>query len=425
MPTAYQVVIILPNESPVPTPTPSVTPTPSATATPSHTPTATATATYTPSQTLTPSITPTPSQTLTPSITPTPSLTNTPAPIDSGVCPTCRVRLRTLPGTAGKILGWLEDTVLFTAYGRTADSTWLEVSLINDPKARRGWVFRDLTALREADVSQLPVTGEVKDAPTPPAYAVAASNSVSGITSTARTIFVAGQGMGNRANVFSRVGDSITASPYFLSPFGQANGIGFDLASYESDLLDVVNAFKGSFERASVAAGNGWGADRILQPGYSNPGTCGSDSPLVCEYKLNKPALALIMIGTNDSGGVDAATYEANLRQIVQISIDMGVIPVLSTLPPKRNDSYNAARADEFNGIIRLVAQQYDIPLMDYWAALQTVPEFGLSPDGIHPSIPPSGGPGNFSGDNLQYGYTVRNLLALQTLRALWRNVLY
>jgi len=292
----------------------------------------------------------------------------------------------------------------------------------NHPKFKQGWVYRDLTALRETDVTMLPVKGETKDAPTPPPALQVAAASISGVTAHSHQIFQRGQALGNRPFIVSRVGDSISASPYFLTTLGSAN---VDLGMYQNELTDVWNFFKGSFTRPFFAAGNGWGADRLLQPGYSNPGTCGSDSPIVCEYKQAKPAIALIMIGTNDSGGVDPAVYEANLRQIVQISIDMGVIPVLSTIPPKQNTAWNAARANEWNGIIRLVAQQYDVPLMDYWAALQGLPGQGISEDGIHPSFPPGGNTARFTLDGLNYGYTMRNLIALQALNALWRNVMY
>ena len=55
---------------------------------------------------------------------------------------------------------------------------------------------------------------------------------------------------------------------------------------------------------------------------------------------------------------------------------------------------------------------------------METIPNQGLSSDGLHPSLPPDGAPGRFSTDNLQYGYTVRNLTALQTLDVIWRLVL-
>jgi hypothetical protein len=340
------------------------------------------------------------------------------------------VRLRESAGTAGRIMGWLEDTTTFTAYGRTEDGAWLQVQLTNDPRNRNGWVFRDLTALRETDVSTLPVTGIAVEASPTPELAASAPRVVSSVTSRAREVFLRGQELGNRANVFSRVGDSITASPYFLTPIGLGQ---YDLGGYHNELIDVVgfflsgNAYNGAnpFLHASLAAGNGWGADRILQPGYSHPDVCGADPPLVCEYRLVRPAVALIMIGTNDSGGVAPAEYEANLRRIVDISIEMGVVPILSTIPPKRNDAWNAARADEFNAIIRMVARQYDVPLWDYWLALQSIPNQGISEDGIHPSVPPDSATCRLTPQNLNYGYTVRNLTALQALDSVWRQVMY
>ncbi|PJF35419.1 MAG: hypothetical protein CUN49_10645 [Candidatus Thermofonsia Clade 1 bacterium] len=341
--------------------------------------------------------------------------------IESRICDTCQPYLRESPGTAGRILGRLDQTVTFQAVGRSADSTWLQVNLTNDPRRRSGWVFRDLTALRDADVSMLPVTGEVVDATPAPLSIASNSGLISGVSATARQIFLRGQALGNRAHVFTRVGDSITASPYFLTPLSSGN---YDLGAYQNELWDTLRFFS-SFGDASLAAGNGWGADRILQNGFNAPEVCGDEPPLVCEYRIRKPAVALIMIGTNDSGGVDPAVYERNLSRIVEISIEMGVIPVLSTIPPKLNDAWNGERALQWNRIIKNVAQRYDVPLMDYWLALQNAPNYGLSEDGIHPSAPPDGNTARFTPEGLRYGYTIRNLVALQALDALRRYVLY
>ncbi len=408
-PTPFEVLILPPGETFVPTPTPSLTPT----------------ITATPTITLTPTLTPLPSETQLPTAIPP---TETPAAIaliggaiESQICVTCQPYLRESPGTAGKILGRLDEKITFQAVGRSEDSTWLQVNLTNDPRRRFGWVFRDLTALREADVSMLPVTGSVVDATPAPLSIASNSGVVSGVTAKAREIFVRGQALGNQAHVFTRVGDSITASPYFLTPFGSG---GYDLGAYQNELWDVVR-FYSTFGSASLAAGNGWGADRILQAGYNAPDVCGSDSPLVCEYRIRKPAVALIMIGTNDSGGVDPAVYERNLSRIVEISIEMGVIPILSTIPPKLNDAWNGQRAVQWNGIIKNVARRYDVPLMDYWLALQNVPNNGIGEDGIHPSVPPNEATGRFTTENLRYGYTIRNLVALQALDAVRRYVMY
>ena len=407
-------------------PAATVPPSPSVTVVP---PTFTSTPTpipYIPTATITPTFTPS-IPTNTPTITLTPSFTLTPTPhppIPVNACKTCQPWFRASPGTTGHIIKRLDDRVTLSVVGRTADNTWAQANL---PDGRQGWVsthFLDLTGI---DLNVMPVTGTAVDASPTPTYAPGAPRVVSGVTSHARDIFLKGKAMGNRANVFAKVGDSITATPIFMNPFGEGQ---YDLGDYPY-LGDVIDFYEGGkardgspFVEGSMAAGNGWSTVSLLTPGYSHPEFCGNFTPVACEYAAIKPAVALIMIGSNDAGGVDPAVYQANLQSIVQTSIDMGVIPVLTTLPPKHLDSWNNRRIDQFNSIIRVVAQQNDIPLIDYWFALQTVPNQGISGDGVHPSFPVDGLTVRFSGPDLERGYVIRNLTALQMLDALWRSVL-
>ena len=80
-----------------------------------------------------------------------------------------------------------------------------------------------------------------------------------------------------------------------------------------------------SFANVPIAADNGWTSTDILSPSRAQPGMCQpGESPLVCEYRVVKPAVALILIGTNDIANLDLGTYQGNLQTIVQTSIDMG-----------------------------------------------------------------------------------------------------
>ena len=56
---------------------------------------------------------------------------------------------------------------------------------------------------------------------------------------------------------------------------------------------------------------------------------------------------------------------------------------------------------------------------------MENAPNEGMSKDGLHPSFPPDSGAARFTAENLQYGYTIRNLSALQVLDVLWHTVLY
>jgi hypothetical protein len=57
--------------------------------------------------------------------------------------------------------------------------------------------------------------------------------------------------------------------------------------------------------------------------------------------------------------------------------------------------------------------------------AVEGLPNRGCLPDGFHYNTPPDGRSAHFDEAHLQYGYTMRNLTALQVLDALRRYVLY
>jgi uncharacterized protein YraI len=290
---------------------------------------------------------------------------------------------------------------------------------------RNGWVAAQYLTI-SIDLNVVSVTGTAQDqVVTGPGNI----DIVSGVTSNARKIFLDGRAKGNTPFAFSRVGDSISATSNFLYPIGYGN---YSLGAY-SYLGGAISFFSGPngrgqnpFAAGSIAARNGWSTESVLNPANADPGVCaGGETPLACEYRVNKPAVALIMFGTNDSGGMPTETFRANLQAIVQISINMGVIPVLSTIPPKHYNPATDGRVAEFNQVIVATAQAYDIPLWNYWLAMSRLPGEGLASDGVHPNEPPDGLNGIFDASHLQYGYPTRNLTALQVLYTLWQQVLY
>jgi hypothetical protein len=242
-----------------------------------------------------------------------------------------------------------------------------------------------------------------------------------------RQIYAAGQARGNRANVFAKVGDSITASILTLNPVG--DGI-YNLGDYPylQEVIDFYSSAEArdghnSFNNQSLAAQVGWTTYGVLDPEARNPKAClEGEAPLLCEYRLIQPSVALIMFGTNDVGILAAGNYRANLDRIVELTEAQGIIPILSTIPPRVD---YAARVDEFNNIVASVASAHAIPLVDYGGAMLPLGDGGLDLDGVHPSVPPKGfeGAADFRPENLYYGYVIRNLTALQMLDAVWRAV--
>ncbi len=403
------------------------TPTPRASATP--TATTAVQAAYAQPPTFTPVIQYTPPPTLPASATPPASPTS--APPAAQVCPTCgNLRLRDAPGTAGNVLTTLDANTPLTLIGRTADNAWVQVRLANGSS---GWVSAQYVSTN-IDLNTLPITGTADNLPTaiaPPTVGPGPGgiDVISGISANARQIFLKGQAMGNRANVFSKVGDSITFYHAFMNDFAGY----YDLGAYSS-LQPAVYFFRGpnargenSFNARSLAAEPGWTTYRMLTPGYSSSPLCRADeTPLVCEYRTAKPAVAIIMLGTVDSeGGITIEQYRANLETIVQISIDMGVIPVLTMIPPMRFEPWRDAVVDQMAAHVAAVARQYDVPLINYHDVMLTLPNVGLSGDGGHPSEPFDGRYAVFDESHLESGYVMRNLITLQMLYELWRQVLY
>lgn len=234
-----------------------------------------------------------------------------------------------------------------------------------------------------------------------------------------RDIYLRGQQLGNRPDVFSTVGDSITVSPYFLYPIGYGF---YTLGENQAYLEPLIAYYRAGvaqstnpFMHRSLAAHVGWAAWGALDPTLTSEIACGADNPLVCEYRLTRPSIALIMYGANDVGYRTPYQFRADMTEIIQISMRMGVIPVISTIPPQPN---TAAQVTQFNGILREIAETYHLPLWDYHGVMVNLPNMGLTWDNLHPSHPPSEdiSTADFTGENLRYGYNIRNLTALEML---------
>ena len=333
------------------------------------------------------------------------------------------LRLRQLPSTSSAVLINMDAGTALSVLGRNSDNSWL---LVEMREGFQGWAaaaYLDLAIdMNRVAVVESPQPVAMPDLPTPenaPAVSFVGSGG-------ARQIYLRGQQMGNRRNVFTTVGDSLTDTAYFLRPIAY----GYDLRDYGYLLptLQFFNSDTGhgnAYNRRSFAANAGWSSFSVLDANSANPSVCQpGELPIVCEYRLTRPSLALIMIGTNDAPAFSPEQYRTNMTRIIQISDEYGVIPVLSTLPPRAefNDKILA-----YNQVIQQLANTYGIPLWDFYSAVAPLPSSGFGSDGIHLSLPP-GAPAatmDFTADNLRYGTTMRNLTALQTLKVVLENVMY
>jgi GDSL-like Lipase/Acylhydrolase. len=258
-----------------------------------------------------------------------------------------------------------------------------------------------------------------------------------------------GRRMGDRPDVFAKVGDSISQSPAFLQGLGCGRLEGLPallrpslryfaerrLAGRSTDCTPV-NSFSRNSAATRAYMPSGW----ALLPGGSADPTCGTDeTPVACEIRAIRPAYAVILLGTNDVNfgnaiGVDPLDgYLARIRRIVKTARRSGVVPILNTIPPRLDSAAAEETTEALNaGLYRLAAARH-VPLINLWRAFQPLPNRGLSTDGEHPSL--YGGPdctglcdpnkcapacdaGNLTPAGLRYGHNLRNLITLTTL---WR----
>jgi hypothetical protein len=234
-----------------------------------------------------------------------------------------------------------------------------------------------------------------------------------------RAIKLRGDEKGRDEGVLGQWGDSITHSQAYLGSMASWGMISTPPSNghdYEPILLwmgaspnndnNPLHNFKGG----SYGNDSGW---RITN------GLAAIDNAIAAV----NPSWSLTMFGTNDITSWDARSYETNLERFININIDEGIIPVLSTIPPRTN--YDE-RVIEANTIIRRVAQKMNIPLVDLYGLFMELHPNDWSSvllsDGIHPSH--SYGSGDLSDSSLRNdGYNIRSVLTLDMAEKLKRIV--
>ncbi len=235
------------------------------------------------------------------------------------------------------------------------------------------------------------------------------------VSDTARKIYKRGQELGRNPKAFSKVGDCQTNTSFYLVDFDHEGW--YRLGEEYAYLQETIDYYQGSFSRASLAMRDGYNVAAILTPLRADPTMCEKgENPIQCEFRLHNPSIALISLETNFNNR-PADDYGKYMRQIVEYSIEQGVVPILAT----KGDNLEGDHS--INAEIAEIAVEYDIPLWNFWAALQPLPNQGHSielNDGFHLSFAR-----NFfdQPQNMLSGWPWRNLTALQALDAVRRGV--
>ena len=375
-------------------------------------------ATIAPSQIQRPSPTPSATITDTPTVTRSPTITSSPTPTgDAKVIGEKGVNLREGPSTSfTPPSALIETNTELILTGRTEDNRWY---LVQTMEGVSGWAFGELLEIR-IDPNTLPVAWFETPTAIPLVIGAPPNGNVQvtgEISPRVRQIYRDGLRRGNQPNAFSKVGDSITSNQPFLGAFGSGK---YDLGSY-AYLQDTIAYYDAATRRASLAASKAFNAAAVLSDLWADQFNCEpNESPIECEYRHNRPSIAIIMLGSVDMQIYTAEEFAMFLSEVVQTTISNGTIPVLTTFP--NGDDFYTEESVEFNNVIRQIAKREQIPLIELRDPALALPDHGVQEDKFHLSQSDD----EFmvlDRDEHRYGLILRDLLTMQMLDTIRRGV--
>ena len=234
-----------------------------------------------------------------------------------------------------------------------------------------------------------------------------------GISDSTRATYERGLEMGNDPTRFAIIGDCQNVSSYFLSMFDHPGE--FSLGDEYTYLQPTIDYYQGSFSRTSLAVKGGFNVAAILSPLRADPKSCNTnESPLDCELRTWKPSIVFVSMETWWSEK-PAEVYDKHMRQVIERILEAGAVPIIATKADNLEGDHS------INATIAQIAYDYDIPLWNFWAAVQPLPNHGLSSDHFHLTFARS-----FFDDpvRMKSAWPWRNLTALQTLDVVRRGLL-
>lgn len=331
------------------------------------------------------------------------------------------------PGDTFRQLGVLRSGNTVSIIERNHIGNWLHIQQKdrNNFLKLDGWVMTGYLKLSpELRFSQVAVNTDIADAD--PSNVKSASLAqlyaepiLSPVSDPMREVYQRGQTLGIRSRVITKVGDSLTFNPIYLEPMNRDDN---DLGPYDylKDALDYFSKSAGP----SAAANIGLNVYSVFDPGWKHKTQClTNESPLVCEYRRKMPSVAFILFGPNDVRFESVDKYQAQMQKMVEETLARGIIPVLSTFSADPNRPY-WDEAVSFNLAIVDVAHEYDVPLINLWAAARPLPEYGLDVDHVHMKNSGFVYLKFSTGHESWYGTSLRNLLSLCMLDEILHTVI-
>lgn len=196
------------------------------------------------------------------------------------------------------------------------------------------------------------------------------------ISENALEIYQRGLEAGTNPKLFSIVGDCQNIPGGSL--FRKVNWDDFSLPPELEYLQPTLENFRWIWSREPVTVGGGFIPASMFSTYWTDTDRCNPiEIPLECEFRLNNASILLISIGSDQKPGTED-DFDRYMRKVVDYSIENNVLPIIAT------DAYGADEGFPLNRIMAQIAYDYDIPLWNFWAAVQDLPNHGLKEDNFH-----------------------------------------
>jgi len=224
------------------------------------------------------------------------------------------------------------------------------------------------------------------------------------VTARAIEIYRNGQTMGLDLHAFSKVGDCQSVKAAFMGYFDIPDR--YSLGSNYAYLQQTIKNFAGHFNTDGQAVRGGFNTAAVLSPLWADPKAClAGEDPLDCELRITKPIIVIVSLEVWWNGRTPQA-YDALMRRILDTIIAHGAVPILAT------KADNVEGDNSLNLTTTKLASEYDLPLWNFWAAVQQLPAHGMDTkrnDGFHISTD---------------AWTTRSFTGLEALDSVWRGLL-
>ncbi len=216
-------------------------------------------------------------------------------------------------------------------------------------------VFTSTQASTIETVTQTPLSNEWKNLPILPEP-----------DESIRAIYEKGQSLGNDPNSFSIFGDCQSRPADFFGVFETDPLL---VESLPDELRKTVEHFNGSFNRESPTSQDGTTPGALLWDQWHRGeyGCTFAETPVDCELRIHRPSFVIIQIGTH----FESRNTEY-LHKIITQLINEGVVPILATKADNRELD------DRVNRDMALLADEFNLPLWNFWASLSDLPNRGL-----------------------------------------------